>query len=349
MQTVSCPTCGDPLADAGGYCARCGQAELTADVTQSLKHSQAGQSSPSERNARGEAPPEGDEALLEWINAGPTAKLSPQGVHMPGETPPQGLEAYQTLELTRKTANAYQETPPDGTESTLNLKRMRRGARARLEEDMLASSEQALEEDQDDEVIEQRATWQKVVEHRTGPTLPIVAAVSPGLFQHLRASLQANGRSPRMYFWLSVAVLCCLLLAGGFGIASSFGHSAPPPPPAPLLQASPTAIALGGIITLRGLHFSPHGTVALSRDGSIAMEDTGGASSVQADAHGLFSDTVIVDPAWLAGPHTFYALDMHTHRQALAKIMVTGQNALQGPPRLLLSSSSLDLGSGEIG
>jgi hypothetical protein len=371
MQTVSCPTCGDPLADAGGYCARCGQAALTADVTRSLKHAQEGQSSSSERNARGEALPGGDEALLEWINAGPTAKLSPRGVHTQGETPPQGLEAYQTLELTRKTANAYQETPPNGleayqtlkltrktanayqeappdlTESTLNLKRMRRGARARLEADMLASSEQALEEDPDDEVIEQRATWQKVVEHRTGPTLPIVAAVSPGLFQHLRASLQANGRSPRMYFWLSVAVLCCLLLAGGFGIASSFGHSAPPPPPSPLLQASPTTIALGGIITLRGLHFSPHGTVALSRDGSIALEDTGGASSVQADARGLFSDTVIVDPAWLAGPHTFYALDMHTHRQALAKIMVTGQNALQGPPRLLLSSSSLDLGSGD--
>jgi hypothetical protein len=320
---------------------------ITADDTSSPKDSQEVQSISPARSARGEAPPAGDEAFQEWIKAGPTLELSPPGPHTPGETPAQGLEAYQALERTRNTATTPQETPPELTESTVNLKRMRRGARERLEADLLASPDQGLEEEQDDEVIEERATWQKVVEHRTGPTLPVVAAVSPGPFRHLRASLQANGRSPRLYFWLSALVLCCLLLAGGFGIASSFGRSAPPPPPAPLLQASPSTVALGGIITLRGLHFSPHGGVALSRDGSIALEDTGGASSVQADTRGLFSDTIIVDPAWLAGPHTFYALDMHTHRQALAQVMVTGQNVLQGPPRLLLSASSLNLGSGD--
>ncbi len=372
MQTVSCPTCGDPLADSAEYCARCGQAALVSDVTQTLKRTRTAQADSSEKSAFSDVPSEADQTLLEWIEAGPTAKLPPQDMRAPGETPPEGLEAYQTLKLAHKMTNVYQETPPEGlevsqtlkltrktarvaretppdlAESTINLKRMRRGARARLEEDMLASSDQVLDEDQDDEVIEQRATWQKVVEHRTGPTLPVVA-VSPGanLYRRLRETFQARGRSPRVYFWLSVAMLSCLLLAGGFGVAISFGRSAPQVVPSPLLQAAPATIALGGIITLRGTHFTPRGTVMLSRDKHTRVEDTGGASSVQIDAHGLFSDTVIVDPAWLSGPHTLYATDVHTHRQALAKIMVTGQNALQGPPRLLLSAPRLDLGPGD--
>lgn len=369
MQTVSCPTCGDPLVDSAGHCTRCGQAALASDVTQPLKRPRAVQADSSGDSTCAGGPSEADKTLLEWIEAGPTAKLSPREVHTPPEgleayqtlklaretanahqeTPPEGLEAARTLKLTRKTARVYQETPPDLAESTINLKRMRRGARARLEVDMQDSSDQALEEDQVDEVIEQRATWQKVVEHRTGPTLPAVAAVSPGadLYWRLREAFRASRRSPRMYFWLSVVMLCCLLLAGGFGVAISFGRSVQQAAPSLLLQASPATIALGGIITLRGTHFSPRGTIVLSRDKRFPVEDTGGASSVQADARGLFSDTVIVDPAWLSGPHVLYATDMHTHRQTLTKLMVTGQNALQGPPRLLLSAPRLDLGSGD--
>jgi hypothetical protein len=212
---------------------------------------------------------------------------------------------------------------------------------------MLGPLSQELEEERDDELIEARATWQKVVEHRTELILPEVAAssASAGLYRRLQRSLQTSARSPRLYFWLSAGMLACLLLAGAFGVAISSGRSELRPQA--LLQAFPQTVALGGIVTLRGAHFTGRSHVVLVRDQKIPLDDTGGARSVQTDAHGFFSDTVIVDPAWLAGSHTLSALDEQAHRQVLARIIVIGHNALQGPPRLLLSASSLDLGSGD--
>ena len=143
--------------------------------------------------------------------------------------------------------------------------------------------------------------------------------------------------------------MLALLLSGAFGIVTSFGRTMPKvvqhPPPA--LLASPATIALGGIVTLRGTHFTPGGDVILSRDAHIPLVDTGGLSTIQADTNGLFSDTIVVDPAWLSGTHTLYAIDLRTHKQALLPLLVTGHNALQGPPHLVLSSDTLDLGSGD--
>lgn len=317
MQTVSCPSCGDPLGDACGYCAHCGRAAHAPGVVR---------------------PPAAEEnASLEWVGAGPTDRLSARGLYTPGETPQEDVGTSQTLTLA-------QQTPTELAESTLNLKRMRQGARERLQADVLGTLGQEAEDEQDDERIPQ-ATWQKVVEHRTGLILPAVAA--PGLYRRLRASLEARGRSPRSYFWLSALLLACLLLAGGFGVAISSGSRAQHPMLSTTLQASPQTVALGGIITLRGTRFTAHGPVILSRDARIPVEDTGGAQSVQADARGSFSDTVIVDPAWLAGGHTLVALDAQTRRQVSSSIVVIGHNALQGPPRLLLSATSLDFGAGD--
>jgi hypothetical protein len=252
-----------------------------------------------------------------------------------------------TLEGAQKTSSVCGETPEDLIEATLNLKRLRRGARERLEADMLGALGQELEEERDDEVVELRATWQKVVEHRTELILPAVTAslVGAGLCRRLRTSLQTNARSPRMYFWLSAIMLACLLLAGGFGVAISAGRSEARLPA--LLQAFPQTVALGGIVTLRGTHFTARSRVVLGRDRNIPLDDTGGARSVQTDARGFFSDTVIVDPVWLAGSHTLSVLDGQAHRQALTSIVVIGHSALQGPPRLLLSATSLDLGTGD--
>lgn len=329
MQTISCPNCGDPLGDAAGYCLSCGQAVRSSEVTRPLKRSRASFLS------------EEGQACVEWTEAGPTDRLPPRGAVAPGLLQEKGETGWKL--------SVAQETPEDLVESTLNLRRMRRGARERLEADMLGPLDQGSEEDQDDELVEQRATWQKVVERRTGISLPAVAALSPGagLYQRLRTSLQPDARSPRIYFWLSALLLVCLLLASGFGVAISAGRRVPRPARVTQLQAFPQTIALGGIITLRGAYFTAHSQVRLSRDNNIPVDDTGGAGSVRADTHGFFSDTVIVDPAWLAGPHILFALDEQTHQQVLTRIVVIGEYALQGPPRLLLSAAGLDFGTGD--
>ncbi len=343
MQTISCPACGNPLPDSTGHCAHCGETALALEVTQHLKKQSAAQDTPAEGMSRVNIAREEGADLLEWIEAGPTARL----VH---KTPRELPENEPTLKLARKTSRTRQETQADPAEVTLNLRRMRQEARASLEADILTSFEEALEEP-DDEVMERHTTWQKVVEPKTGHTLAAIALSSPGanIRKRFRASLWPVLRRPRAFFWLSAIVLCVLLLGGGFGIALGFGRgsSLAQTAPALALQAAPSTIALGGIVTLRGAHFTPGGQVSLSRDQRVPMVDTGGASSVRADAHGTFSDTIIVDPAWLAGPHSLYATDVHTHQQAFFKLMVTGQGVLQGPPRLLLSASELDLGAGD--
>src|SRR5260370_22599001 len=138
-------------------------------------------------------------------------------------------------------------------------------------------------------------------------------------------------------------VVLPLLLGGLFGVVLTFGHEMQPPVAyQPVLQASPSVVALGGIVALRGTHFTPGGKLELSRDRALSLVDTGGMSSIQADTHGAFSDTVIVDPAWLAGGHTLDVMDVHSHIQTAFPLLVIGQNALQGPPHLLLSATALN-------
>jgi hypothetical protein len=233
---------------------------------------------------------------------------------------------------------------PDEPTQTLTLPRKK--AMVGLEDEFLAEFDETLgEEDQDDELMERHETWQKLVEHKTPHALPAITRASLKRSRHLL--LPAWG-SPRTFFWLNLIILLAFLLGGGFGVAISFGRTIQHPAATqPALQVSPATVELGGIITLRGTHFTPGGTVELSRDKHLTLADTGGLSSIRADEHGLFSDTVIVDPAWLSGAHMLYALDTRARQQALFKIQVTGQYALQGPPHMLLSSNGLNLGSGD--
>jgi hypothetical protein len=239
---------------------------------------------------------------------------------------------------------AYLEST--ATTVTLASRLFRKSTRARLLDPDLEFDTFSLEDELADEFVEPHATWHKVVEHRTPATLPAVASTRfkrPGRRSRLF-------HSPRNFFWLALLALLALLLGGAFGVALSFGRvaSKPKPVPAvPTLQGSPPIIALGGIVNLRGSHFAPYGQVTLSRDNHLPLTDTGGANTLQADAQGSFSDTVVIDPLWLAGIHSLYATNKSTHEQAAFSVTVTGKNALQGPPHLLLSATGLDLGAGD--
>lgn len=265
------------------------------------------------------------------------------------------LSSDKTISLKKKSsrpqvqhADAAQTKWYEPSDTTMTIRLFRKEGRAGLVQEVY----EMAEDDEDDELIERHETWQKVVEHKTPPTLPIVVLphARTGTFHSLLPRFPRRRVSPRLFFWLSLMILLALLLGGTFGVALSFGREAPRPTVIlnqSAIQASPSTIALGGIITLRGTHFTPASQITFSHDQQLPLADTGNTNSVQADTHGNFSDTFIIGPSWSSGVHTLYATIASIHQQIATKITVTGQSALQGPPHLLLSSNTINLGNGD--
>jgi hypothetical protein len=337
MQIVRCPTCGGPLPDLAEYCARCNRTVPLAEIFSHFNEEGTGQ-----------VPEKNSEKAQEPVEASPTLQLTPREARNTSDMPG---EATLTVKLDRKAFKHRDALLQEPIEALTTIKLITSRARASLESDIQAQFDETMEgKGQDDEIIDRHATWQKVVDHKTPPRLP---ALPPPELKIVRGrsrrfTLLPDQARPQTFFWVSLVTLCILLLGGGFGMALAFGRSVSQStlPPA-TLQISPTTIGLGGIVILRGSHFTPGGMVALNRDNHIPLVDTGNQSSVRADAHGFFSDTVIIDPSWRSGLHVLYATDLRTHRQGLFKLLVTGPDVLQGPPYLLLSSDTLNLGSGD--
>jgi BACON domain-containing protein len=217
------------------------------------------------------------------------------------------------------------------------------------------------QEDDDGDELHHRATWEKIVTHKTPRVTPLsVPVVSgppagstpPALVRVRKTPPKQPRRIPaQLYSWVSILVLVSLLFGGVFGLVVSFGRGI-------LVQSSrssevlsllvtPYTVALGGIITLRGSNFSPSGRVGLTRDSNITLVDTGGANIIYADQGGYFSDTVIVDQSWGAGPHIIRAEDAILHTSASFTVTVTGQSTSLRPAHLLFSPAAIDLGSGD--
>ena len=354
MQIVRCPMCGDPLPGAEGICARCQVATSIPDMTiqperEDTPDEVVAAKLPSQTNA---APSELDETvpldelLPEQAETASTIRLPRKAARTRTRAM---LETAHTVKFMRKAMREKRESGVGSshTDETLDLKRLRAGARAQLEADISAPDDEELE-DEDDEIITGHGTWQKVVDRKTPPLLPAIALPTPNPRSGgLVAALRPRWLSRRAFFWLNMLLICALLLAGVLSVVALFAHNADRTA-TPALQASPDLIALGGILTLHGTQFTPNGLITLSRDQHIAVFDTGGANSVRADARGAFSDTIIVNPSWLPGLHTLYATGTRTHQQFRALVLVVGQNVVQGPPHLLLSTTSLDFGTGDM-
>ncbi len=69
--------------------------------------------------------------------------------------------------------------------------------------------------------------------------------------------------------------------------------------------------------------------------------------AAQANTHGYFTDTVIIDNNWGDGQHTIVAEDALTHKPVTYPIMINAKGISLRPPHLRLSTDILDLGSGD--
>jgi hypothetical protein len=195
------------------------------------------------------------------------------------------------------------------------------------------------------------ATWQKEV--NTHPRRPVLLPPRPSLppprsplFQ-VGAILDALKKRlpPAVFFWSSMGLLLLLIFGGVFGIVIALGHG-PANGNALALQVSPRSVVVGATVTLRGTHFMPRGRIGLTRDSTVPVADTGGATIIQADTSGNFSDTVIAGE-WGNGVHIINAEDAISHKIASFPLLVSGQSAMLRPAHLLVAQNRLDLGSGD--
>ena len=237
-----------------------------------------------------------------------------------------------------------------------------------------------LSENEYEDELERRATWQKIVTHKTPtitfsprafaavdtsdsrlssspspnatlapapafPPLPVTPPINHEPPRHKRRMVSI----PRLSSWITVLVLLALLLGGAFGIFVSLGYYTPPKSTSNTmsLRVSPSTISFGGTITLRGSHFSPNGQVGLFRDSTIPLLDTAFKTMIRADATGSFEDTVAITGNWTAGSHTIRAEDARLHKSASYGIQVTGHAMPSLPAHLQISPNSVDLGSGD--
>lgn len=231
----------------------------------------------------------------------------------------------------------------------------------------LAQSAQ-LVDDEEEEYWErhQSGNWHKVVTPRPAGRLPVtprpmslsslqqtppLTPAIPPIHQDFAHPQQVRRKQPSVVFLLSLLLVGAIATGGLLGIVVTLGHGVfaqkQPHSTAIALQVTPTSIAMGAIITLRGSNFSPLGHIGLSRDSNIPVFDTADNAIIQADAHGSFTDTVMVGAQWLAGTHIMRAEDAHLHKAAGFTILITGHSPSLRPAHLLLSANTLDLGSGD--
>ncbi len=158
---------------------------------------------------------------------------------------------------------------------------------------------------------------------------------------------------PTLFFWVIVLILVGVAGGGLFGIVASLVHPALGQMVGwPTLQITPTSVAMGARLSLRGSNFSVNGKVGLTRDANIPILDTRGKSIIQANEAGFFTDTVTVNPDWRAGPHSIHAEDALLHKIASFTILITGTSTSLRPAHLALLLNNqpltiLDLGSGD--
>lgn len=176
------------------------------------------------------------------------------------------------------------------------------------------------------------------------PLHPSPSLPSAPLFRHPIA--------PSLLFWVNVLLIVGLVLSGFFGAIAAFSRDnlkTLPQHTGPSLHITPSSIIIGALLTLHGSDFSPNGRIGLSYDNGITIVDTDGKNIIQADKAGSFTDTVIVEPEWQAGPHIIHAEDAKLHTTTNFTVTVTGVGAALRPAHLQLSANTLDLGSADQG
>jgi len=311
MRVNCCSNCQEPLPGLAKYCAKCGKSLFVAEQSPRYRYDE------NQLTVKLADRPADLKVPHFYKKVGTDANIS---------TPPLGLHSRVTP------VTPVQEVPVVGNGSTPAALQI---------DDQLESG--------DDYEIQRNATWNKTVTYRSRhlPPAPVNPKPSTPLLLQEVPPREPKRVPMRLFSWISVLAIIGLLLGGVFGIMMTRGSGGKKAQPSHVLtlQVTPSTVALGGMLTLRGSNFSPSGRVGLTRDNTdVPIFDTGGTNVIHTDKTGSFSDTVWVDLSWGSGLHIIRAEDARMHRYASFQVRVTGE-ASQPPPHLVFSTPSIDLGN----
>ena len=238
MRVIRCPNCQEPLPGSANYCAKCGEHLLLSEHTLNII----------------------DENLI-----APTIKIYRRSAALK-------VARFYTVD----TGN-NKSTHRAGSSMTASIQQSRRNDLISVSQTVPATQRWMSDHDvsDDDDELQRRANWEKVVTYKTprvAPALvtpPAVPAVyrlpagstPPALISIRRTPPKKPPPIPmRLFSWISILVLISLLLGGFFGLAVSFGRGllaqSSHASRTIALQATPSTVAIGGIITLNGSGFS---------------------------------------------------------------------------------------------
>lgn len=116
----------------------------------------------------------------------------------------------------------------------------------------------------------------------------------------------------------------------------------------PTLTLSSNIASVGQTVVLHINHFSPNTRVLLSHDIEETVQLTSGTALVKVGGTGSTDVTMVVDTSWGPGFHTIDAEDYVTRYTASATLQIIGSGPTR-PSHLLLSATSLDLGTDIVG
>jgi hypothetical protein len=334
MKEIRCPYCDEPLPEDAQYCAMCGKSITDPEQTVTLAQNE------------GQEPPRASQS----------------------DRPP-ALRVHHLYPLGNFSSTPSTPRRAGGSRRPATINASRTAFHSPFDEDLASrsagsarSSASVVEQESEDDqlpgnlfVQRQEVTWQKDVESTHAHTeidtpplserpvtpRPILLAPSSKKYWPFRSNL---------LFWVTTLVTLMLVLGGIFGVLVTFGRGFlknQTDTNELTLMVTPSSLEVGATMTLHGTNFTPNGQVGLSRDASIALVDTGGTAVITTDAHGSFTDTVVVGSDWGAGQHLINAEDATHHKVAQFPIIVTGQGQSLRPAHLGISPTSLDLGAGD--
>ena len=346
MRVIRCPHCNEPLPGFANYCTTCGKTLLPSPTSTTARL--AGRSDVPGSGSPVQPVQLGRPRSLKVPRFFALNNISDETIQFGEHGAPDG-DADKTVKFVPKpstVAHAYAQS------STIPL----------------AQSAQ-LVDDEEEEYWERHhsGSWHKIVPPRSSgrlsitlkpapvppvqhTPLPPLVPMTPSSRTQIPHPVPQRSQESPVVFLISLLLLGAIITGGLLGIVVTLGHGVlaqKPPSTEIVLQVTPTSVALGAMITLRGSNFSPSGRVGLTRDTNIPIFDTADNAIIQADVHGAFTDTVIVGAQWLAGTHILRAEDARLHKIASFSILITGHSPSLRPAHLLLSANTLNLGSGD--
>ncbi len=174
----------------------------------------------------------------------------------------------------------------------------------------------------------------------TVPLLP------PGFSFPPRPSLPKKSW-PRGRFVPVMLTISCLIFLVASSLLAYIFISKKPLPDKQVLSVMPDQLRVNDAFTLSGKGFGTNDPISFTHDQDNAplLDGNGKPLQTRADDLGTFSVQAVVPTNWEVGQHSIYAIDIGKEQSISVLATFWVQQSTLAPPRLQLSSSSIDLGT----